>query len=784
MRRVARRVWTVAVAGLAAGLAWGGEPSDALHLGPVKLSAQFRRLAAPGTGRTAVQLTTGAEACYPLYYFIPSLSRDRRYLVYSRYEKKEVQLRRLNLETAEDVPLTRATGAGADWRPWQAEPGLRGVRDYRSVLNVASNQVIYFDGNTAHAVDLESRQDAVLFELPAGREPIGQNCVTPDGRWFVYIDAPAGAEFNKPCTGARLVGYDLATRETRLLFTVDRAIHHVMPYGAEHFIVNHPPGHNGMMFTDLTGGAWRELRRGDAGAAGDVCHQLPTAAGIMYEVFGHGRTVVSGLYDPFARTRFEFRLPPEFAYTHTGFDPEGRLWFWETTGKATGHSLWYLERMDRARGGVFRPLTGDWPVRAPGQRGHFHPQLTPDRKWLLFTGGDEARRPQVFLLDVADVGDTEGVSRDLLSATGANDVLVPGIIAPPPAPAGAAAAWTAARVLARMRQAADWQLKNPHRAPAGDWIMGPFWHGLLALGRIPGNEAYLDQVAGVGVREGWRVIATRWKANDHCTPQAYLELYELRRDGAMLAPTVKALDAYIAAGAGQDDDLRFLPANSGKWSWCDALYMSPPAFARLAKVTGERKYADYLHAGWWKASAFLYDPAEKLFYRDHQAFALKEANGRKVFWSRGNGWVLGGLVRVLQCLPHDDPLRPKYEAQFRDMCGRLLELQGKDGLWPAGLLDAGAWPEPETSGSGFFVYALAYGVNEGLLDGARFRPAVLRGWSGLDACITRDGRLQYVQPVGDRPGRVKADSTLPYGVGAYLLAGAEVYRLLERGASH
>ena len=51
---------------------------------------------------------------------------------------------------------------------------------------------------------------------------------------------------------------------------------------------------------------------------------------------------------------------------------------------------------------------------------------------------------------------------------------------------------------------------------------------------------------------------------------------------------------------------------------------------------------------------YLYDKEEHLFYRDHRYFAKREANGKKVFWGRGNGWVLGGLVEILQALPKDE----------------------------------------------------------------------------------------------------------------------------------
>ena len=367
----------------------------------------------------------------------------------------------------------------------------------------------------------------------------------------------------------------------------------------------------------------------------------------------------------------------------------------------------------------------------------------------------------------------------LLSSTGENDAMVPegarkqGGVGAAEVPAG-----DRNEVLQLMRKVAAWQLANTGKVPAGDWIMGPFWNGLMALGRIPGNELYIEKVVEVGRKENWRVIDTKWKANDHCTPQAYLELYEIKHDPVMLAPTVKALDEYIAAAAAQDENLDFKSQNARKWSWCDALYMSPPTFARLAVVTGDRKYAEYLHTWWWKVSDYYYDKEEKLYFRDQNMRKIRESNGRKIFWSRGNGWVAGGLVRVLQSLPNDDAVRPRYVEQFKEMCGKLLEIQCTDGLWRSGLLDAAAYDGPESSGSAFFVYAFAYGVNEGLLEKAKFQLAVLKGWKGLASCVTAEGRFQNVQPVDDRPGRFKPDTAVPYGTGAFLLAGSEVYRMM------
>jgi len=139
--------------------------------------------------------------------------------------------------------------------------------------------------------------------------------------------------------------------------------------------------------------------------------------------------------------------------------------------------------------------------------------------------------------------------------------------------------------------------------------------------------------------------------------------------------------------------------------------------------------------------------------------------------------VMGGLVRVLQYMPEDYPDYPKYLAQFKEMAAKVASLQARDGLWRPGLLNEDAYPLPETSGSAFFTYALAWGANEGLLDAATYKPIVEKAWKGLLSHIYRDGRLGCVQPVGAAPDSYKPTSSYTYGVGAFLLAGSEVHRM-------
>src|ERR1700736_1735535 len=159
-----------------------------------------------------------------------------------------------------------------------------------------------------------------------------------------------------------------------------------------------------------------------------------------------------------------------------------------------------------------------------------------------------------------------------------------------------------------------------------------------------------------------------------------------------------------------------------EWIWCDALFMLPPALALATRSTDDRRYADLMNRLWWKTTDYLYDKQEHLFYRDSRFFEQREPNGKKVFWSRGNGWVLAGLARVLQYLPRDYSGRQRFVALFEEMAERIVGLQGNDGYWRTSLLDPESQPMPETSGTGFITYALAWGANEGLLERTKFEP--------------------------------------------------------------
>ena len=323
-------------------------------------------------------------------------------------------------------------------------------------------------------------------------------------------------------------------------------------------------------------------------------------------------------------------------------------------------------------------------------------------------------------------------------------------------------------VRAAMRKVADWQLERARPYFSTDWTFAALYDGFMAASATLGDAKYRQAMHEMGEKLNWQLGPRPEHADDVAVGQVYLELYRKQKDARILPP----LTERFAHQMGLKDD----PAKP-LWWWCDALFMAPPTLARLYQATGNAEYLDFMDRQWWITSKLLYDPEEHLFFRDAGYLGKHEANGRKLFWSRGNGWVMGGIARVLDYMPKNYPARLRYVAQFREMAAAVRKVQGEDGLWRSGLLDPQAYPLPEASGSAFIAYALAWGVNQGILDRNTYAPTARKAWAGLLTHVYADGRLGCIQPVGAAPGQFKATSSFVYGVGAFLLAGSQMDRL-------
>jgi len=345
-----------------------------------------------------------------------------------------------------------------------------------------------------------------------------------------------------------------------------------------------------------------------------------------------------------------------------------------------------------------------------------------------------------------------------------------------------------ADVTAILKKSADWQLAHPSGIEIRDWIIAPLYDGLLRTAVATGDGKYLAAVIRFGTQAGWKPGDRFYHADDHAVGHAWLDVYLMDpTQKQRLAPMAERLSEVISNPVTEALAFGKKPGKKGvaitdRWSWCDALYMAPPTLARLHVATGDAKYLAFMDQEYRYTYDQLYDPEEHFFFRDASFFEKRTPSGKKVFWSRGNGWVYGGLALMLEKLPKEHPTRGFYEKLFKEMTVSVLAVQQPDGLWHPSLLDPEEVNVGETSGSGFFTFGLAWGINHGLLDRATHWPAVTRAWDGLVTRVKPDGFVGYVQPVGAAPDKLGADSIQDYGTGAFLLAGSEVLRAIGGAA--
>ena len=333
-------------------------------------------------------------------------------------------------------------------------------------------------------------------------------------------------------------------------------------------------------------------------------------------------------------------------------------------------------------------------------------------------------------------------------------------------------------IIALLQKVNDYQTAHPvMKATDRNWERGTWFTGVMAAGVATGDSRFIDQATRFGESNQWQPGTEKSGANVLTCAQTYLELYFLTTNHAFIEPVI----LWVNSGRSNTPSGAKVWYLEGGRRYADSLYVGAPPLAMLAKATGNSQYLTWMNDFFWDVQAELFDSADNLFYRDKRFIGATNLHGTKIFWSRGNGWVFASLPRILSALPAKDPSRPRYEALFKQMAAAIAKQQQPDGLWRPNLDDPEDFSMPETSGTGFFCYGMAWGVRNGLLDRATYLPVVRKAWTGLAECVNADGKVCWGQLVGDRPVAVKAEDSHEYITGTFLLAGSEVLRLIKMG---
>jgi rhamnogalacturonyl hydrolase YesR len=324
-----------------------------------------------------------------------------------------------------------------------------------------------------------------------------------------------------------------------------------------------------------------------------------------------------------------------------------------------------------------------------------------------------------------------------------------------------------------MQRVNAYMYAHPWRPDDRDWVRGTYYTGVMGLYRATEDPGILEQAMNWAKKHEFQAGDPGSPPNRLTCGQTWCELYFIKKDPKMIEPLIEWInsDHPLSPKAGE------VWYKEGGVRYADSLYVAPPTLMMLTEATGDEKYREMAHEMFWDVTDLLFDDEAGLYYRDKRFIGQRTDAGKKIFWSRGNGWVIAGIARILQHLPKDDPHYDRYVDKLQTMAASLAKAQGHDGLWRANLADPDQYTNPESSGTAFFTYAMAWGINNGKLDREKYLPVVRKAWKGLCAAVNADGRLGWVQPIGADPRAASPDQTHEYAVGLFLLAGSEMVKL-------
>ena len=393
-----------------------------------------------------------------------------------------------------------------------------------------------------------------------------------------------------------------------------------------------------------------------------------------------------------------------------------------------------------------------------------------------------------------------------------------------------------ADVLAAMHRANDYFMnKYPDpgaptfvkkERPSNLWTRGVYYEGLAELIAIDGQNRDLDYMTRWATAHRFmpRNGVTTRDADDYCCCQGYIYLYERKfqktgeKDNSMIEPTIVCMNNLLNPVAPPKNS-KWTDNSVEDWTWIDAIQMGLPVLTRLARVKhldGDINCGRYAEQGWkmyeWTRNTLavgLFNTNEGLWWRDKDFVPpYKESNGANCYWSRGNGWVYAALVRAMDnamIAKHSGQgnLEPRgeykwtvqdyekhfdnYQKDFEKMSYALVKCMRKDGFWNVSLHNEANYGGKELTGTALFIYGMAWGVRHGILPKKMFKPIIIKSWNAIvKECLHPNGFLGYVQGTGKEPkdsqpvGYDIEPDFDDYGLGCFLLCGAEVYRLSEK----
>lgn len=218
-------------------------------------------------------------------------------------------------------------------------------------------------------------------------------------------------------------------------------------------------------------------------------------------------------------------------------------------------------------------------------------------------------------------------------------------------------------------------------------------------------------------------------SGDHVDANVYgilpLEIYQQTGDEVWLHEGLRLADVQWEKTG--DEGL----TAQARW-WIDDMWMVASLQTQAWLATGEDVYID-------RAAQLLVLYSERL---QHENGLFFHGPNSPHHWGRGNGWVASALAFTLTHLPEENTHYTDLLLVYRRMMASLLTFQTENGLWRQLVDNPEAWYE--TSCTAMFAWAMALGVESGVLTDPAYKHAVIDAWNELTNYVDEEGRVSEV----------------------------------------
>ncbi|MCB1705492.1 MAG: glycoside hydrolase family 88 protein [Halioglobus sp.] len=364
-----------------------------------------------------------------------------------------------------------------------------------------------------------------------------------------------------------------------------------------------------------------------------------------------------------------------------------------------------------------------------------------------------------------------------------------------PGSAGASQGRGAEQYFSRVVDLADDSVKRYD--PAGlKWMWGEalYTYALHLLDDALGEDRYLGYICAyldAHIEKGYRVDQSDTMAPGLAAYAAYQRTGEPRykvivdRVVDYLLTSERVLD-YMPNHLGSSWEGKLYP----KSVWVDSVMMYGVFSGWYGSVAPDAAIYDFARRQPALFARYLQDPQDKLFYHCYWTRGQHTYPKNKLYWGRGNGWVIAGLPLALDHFAPDSEERDEAIRILRETSQALLPYQRSDGFYET-VFNRPGKTYIESSATALIASGWMQGVADGYLDEGYLAPGLKAYRAVVDTLEMKDGLLsmplisaptipvQLVPYLGYKYTPRGNDWT--YGLASLFFAGLNYKKLLDQG---